>query len=170
MVASTTLATPAKDPVFSPQAVVFRGDGEPKTSELMVRSLAEIADGTGIEADNYSLGGAVEQVEKRMAEILGKEAAVFMPTGTLANHLAIRSQCGSRQRAIVQEQSHIYHDIGDCVQQLSGINLIPLAHERPYFRLEEVKAAVETSVSGRVLTPVGALAIESPPSGVSTVR
>jgi threonine aldolase len=146
----------------SPDAVVFRGDGEPKTPELMVSRLTEIADGAGIEADNYSLGGVVEQVEKRMAEILDKEAAVFMPTGTLANHLAIRNQCGRGQRAIVQEQSHIYHDIGDCVQQLSGINLIPLAHERPYFRLEEVKAAVETSVSGRVLTPVGALVIESP--------
>ena len=146
----------------SPDAVVFRGDGEPKTPELMVRRLAEIADGTEIEADNYSLGGVVEEVEKRLAAILGKEAAVFMPTGTLANHLAIRNQCGRGQRAIVQEQSHIYHDIGDCVQQLSGINLIPLAHERPYFRLEEVKAAVETSVSGRVLTRVGALVVESP--------
>ena len=146
----------------SRQAVVFRGDGEPKSPELMVRRLAEIADGIGIEADNYSLGGVVESVEMRMAEILGKEAAVFMPTGTLANHLAIRNQCGRGQRAIVQEQSHIYHDIGDCVQQLSGINLIPLAHQRPYFTLEEVKAAVETSVAGRVLTPVGALVIESP--------
>ena len=146
----------------SPEAVVFRGDGEPKTPELMVRRLAEIADSTGIEADNYSLGGVVEEVEKRLADILGKEAAVFMPTGTLANHLAIRNQCGPRQRAIVQEQSHIYHDIGDCVQQLSGINLVPLAHERAYFTLEEVKATVETAVSGRVLTPVGALVIESP--------
>ena len=146
----------------SPQAVVFRGDGEPKTPELMVRRLAEIADGVGIEADNYSLGGVVEAVEMRMAEILGKEAAVFMPTGTLANHLAIRNQCGDKPRAIVQEQSHIYHDIGDCVQQLSGINLIPLAFQRPYFTLDEVQAAVETSVGGRVLTPVGTLVIESP--------
>ena len=146
----------------SPQAVVFRGDGEPKTPELMVRSLAQITDSTGIESDNYSLGGVVEEVEKRLTAILGKEAAVFMPTGTLANHLAIRNQCGRGQRAIVQEQSHIYHDIGDCVQQLSGINLIPLAHERPYFTLDEVKAAVEASVAGRVLTPVGALVIESP--------
>ena len=85
-----------------------------------------------------------------------------MPTGTLANHLAIRNQSGRGQRAIVQEQSHIYHDIGDCVQQLSGVNLIPLAYERPYFTLEEVRAAVETAVGGRVLTPVGALVIESP--------
>ena len=156
MVASTALAAPADKSADPSRAVVFRGDGEPKTPELMVRRLAEIADGVGIEADNYSLGGVVEEVEKRLAAILGKEAAVFMPTGTLANHLAIRNQCGRGLRAIVQEQSHIYHDIGDCVQQLSGINLIPLAQEQPYFRLEEVKAAVETSVSGRVLTPVGA--------------
>lgn len=162
MVASPALSALSDNAIMSSEAVVFRGDGEPKTPELMVRRLAEITDSAGIEGDNYSLGGVVEEVEKRLAAILGKEAAVFTPTGTLANHLAIRNQCGSRQRAIVQEQSHIYHDIGDCVQQLSGINLIPLAHERPYFTLEEVRTAVETAVSGRVLTPVGALVIESP--------
>ena len=146
----------------SSQAVVFRGDGEPKTPELMVRRLAQISETSGIEADNYSLGGVVEEVENRFAAILGKEAAVFMPTGTLANHLAIRNQSRGKPRAIVQEQSHIYHDIGDCVQQLSGINLVPLAFQRPYFTLEEVKAAVESSARGRVLTPVGTLVIESP--------
>lgn len=160
-----TLTAPyptAEESTMSPQAVVFRGDGEPKSPELMVGRLAQIADRAGIEADNYSLGGAVESVERRMAEILGKEAAVFMPTGTLANHLAIRNQCGRNPRAIVQEQSHIYHDIGDCVQRLSGINLVPLAHGRPYFTPDEVQGAVETAVGGRVLTPVGALVIESP--------
>ena len=160
-----TLTAPyptAEESTMSPWAVVFRGDGEPKSPELMVRRLARINESGGIEADNYSLGGVVESVERRMAQTLGKEAAVFMPTGTLANHLAIRNQCGRGQRAIVQEQSHIYHDIGDCVQQLSGVNLIPLAYERPYFTLEEVRAAVETAVGGRVLTPVGALVVESP--------
>ena len=61
----------------SSQTVVFRGDGEPKTPELMVRRLARINESSGIEADNYSLGGVVEEVEKRFAAILGKEAAVF---------------------------------------------------------------------------------------------
>ncbi len=147
---------------LSPHAVVFRGDGEPKSPELMVRRLARITDEVGIEEDSYSLGGVVEELETRLADILGKEAAVFMPTGTLANHLAIRNLCVSGPRAIVQEQSHIYHDIGDCVQRLSGINLLPLAFGRPYFTLDEVKAAVETSVGGRVTTPVGSLVIESP--------
>ena len=148
--------------IVSSLAVVFRGDGEPKSPELMVRRLAQITDSAGIEADNYSLGGVVGEVEKRLADILGKEAAVFMPTGTLANHLAIRNLCVGKPRAIVQEQSHIYHDIGDCVQRLSGINLIPLAPERPYFTPDEVRAAVETAVSGRVHTPIGTLVVESP--------
>ena len=161
---ATLTAPAAQDEVSasSPHAVVFKGDGEPKSPGLMARRLAQIADSVGIEEDSYSLGGAVEQVEARFAHILGKDAAVFMPTGTLANHLAIRNLCGGSPRAIVQEQSHIYHDIGDCVQRLSGINLIPLAFDRPHFTLNEVKAAVETAGGGRVITPVGALSIESP--------
>ena len=48
------------------------------------------------------------------------------------------------------------------MQQLSGINMVPLAAGRTYFTLDEVRSAVEESTSGRVDTPVGALMIESP--------
>ncbi len=143
-------------------SVVFRGDGEPKSPQSMLRQLVEAEAESGLEGDSYSLGGDVAKLEDRFAELLGKEAAVFMPTGTLANHLAIRALCGGRSRAIVQEQSHLYHDSGDCVTQLSGINLVPLAKGRPGFTLEELKATVEESTAGRVLTPVGAVMIESP--------
>ena len=150
------------DGINSADAVVFRGDGEPKTPESLVATLSDIVSRRGIEADNYSNGGVVGELEERVASLLGKEAAVFMPSGTLANHLAIRLLCGSSPRAIVQEQSHLYHDTGDCVQQLSGINMVPLAAGRTYFTLDEVRSAVEESTSGRVDTPVGALMIESP--------
>ena len=43
---------------------------------------------------------------------------MFFPTGTLANHLAIRKLCGTKQNVIVQEQSHIYHDSGDSLMNL----------------------------------------------------
>ena len=120
-------------------AVIFRGDGEPKSPSMLLRQLAEAASEVGFEPDSYSLGGNVRELEDRSAQMLGKEAAIFMPTGTLANHLAIRALCGTRRRAIVQEQSHLYHDSGDCVTQLSGINLIPLAKGRPSFTFEELK-------------------------------
>ena len=154
-------AAPIQD-VSPDNTVIFRGDGEPKTPSMMLQQLAEFDREFTLEADSYSLGGNVEQLEKKCAEMLGKEAAVFMPTGTLANHLAIRKLCGVKPRAIVQEQSHLYNDSGDCATRLSHINLIPLAKECPYFPLEALKTAVEQSESGRVINPVGAVMIESP--------
>ena len=142
--------------------VIFRGDGEPKTPLTMLQRLAAFDQKFTLKADAYSLGGTVEQLEKKCAEMLGKESAVFMPTGTLANHLAIRKLCGIKPRAIVQEQSHLYNDSGDCATRLSNINLIPLAKGCPYFTLETLKAAVEQAESGRVINPVGAVMIESP--------
>ena len=142
--------------------VVFRGDGEPISPHLLVRRLARFESDPGMDTDSYSLGGTVAELEIRFAEALGKEAAIFMPTGTLANHLAIRALCGAKPRVVVQEQSHLYNDTGDGVAQLSGINLVTLAKDRAYFTLEELKAAVEGSDSGRVANPIGAVMIESP--------
>ena len=155
------------DPTLIPDApssntVIFRGDGEPKSPSTMLQKLAEFDQKFTLKADSYSLGGTVEQLEKKCAEMLGKEAAVFMPTGTLANHLAIRKLCGVKPRAIVQEQSHLYNDSGDCVTRLSNINLIPLAKGCSYFTLETLKDAVERAESGRVINLVGAVMIESP--------
>ena len=146
----------------SSNTVIFRGDGEPKRPSTILQGLAEFDQKFTLKEDAYSLGGNVEQLEKKCAEMLGKAAAVFMPTGTLANHLAIRKLCGVKPRAIVQEQSHLYNDSGDCVTRLSNINLIPLAKERPYFTLETLKEAVKQAESGRVINPVGAVMVESP--------
>ena len=149
-------------PSDSERAVVFRGDGEPKTPEGILNRLVEIEGDGGLEADSYSRGGTVDQLEQQFAEILGKEAAIFMPTGTLANHLAIRKHCGGKPRAVVQEQCHVYHDTGDCVTRLSGINLIPLAKDRPSFTVEELAEVFKQSEDGRVSNPIGAVMIESP--------
>ena len=50
-----------------------------------------------------------------------------MPTGTLANHMAVRALAGGSSRVLVQEHSHFYHDEGDCAQTLSNLTLMPLA-------------------------------------------
>lgn len=143
-------------------AVIFRGDGEPMSPQLLTFRLCGILESTGMTPDNYSRGGTVYELESRFADILGKETSIFMPTGTLANHLAIRTLCGQKPRAIVQEQSHLYNDTGDCTTRLSGINLIPLAKDLPCFTADDVKAVIDKSENGRVSNPVGALLIESP--------
>ena len=98
-----------------------------------------------------------------MAELLGKEAALFLPTGTLANHLALRLLTGpGRRRVLVQAESHLYCDAGDGAQELSGLNLIPLAQGRASFTLAEVRAELARAETGRVATGIGAISIESP--------
>ena len=111
--------------------------------------------------DSYTLGGAVEQVEAKFAELLGKEQAIFMPTGTLGNHMALRELAGPYRKVIVQAESHIYKDIGDAAQTLSGLNLVPLAPGRTTFTLEEVKQAIESFRDERATTRVGVISIES---------
>ncbi len=149
-------------PMESDIAVVFRGDGEPQTARGLIRHLEAFEGDVGIAPDRFARGGTVEQLEQRFAEMLGKETAVFMPTGTLANHLALRQLCGVKPRAVVPEQSHLYNDTGDCVPRLSGIHLVPLAPGRPYFTLDELQVVLQQSVTGRVDSPVGAVLIESP--------
>src|SRR5919201_850321 len=149
-------------PTDADSAVVLRGDGEPQTAQELLRRLQAFEDKIGIAPDSFARGGTVAQLELRCAEMLGKEAAVFMPTGTLANHLAIRCLCGVKPRAVVPEQSHLYNDTGDCVPRLSGINLMPLAPGRPAFTLAELQEVLQRSVTGRVVSAVGAVMIESP--------
>ena len=142
--------------------VRMSGDGLGLTPEEQARVWSALAADGGIVRDSYSNGGAVEQLENAFAELLGKERAVFMPTGTLANHLAVRALAGGDGRAIVQADSHLYNDSGDCVQTLSGINLIPLGAGRPDFTLDEVAATLDRTAGGRVRRPVRVISIETP--------
>jgi threonine aldolase len=141
-------------------AVNFLGDGLELSPSAYAELLARLS--KNVKADEYSRGGAVEALEKRFAALLGKEAAVFMPSGTLANHLAVRLLAGSRRRVIVQDVSHLANDSGDCAQQLSQLTLVPLAPGKATFTWEEAAPAIERSAAGRVPTPVGAISIESP--------
>lgn len=130
----------------------------PEYADLLMR----LVDEGKIKTDYYSNGGVVEELENKMAKWLGKESAVFMPTGTLANHIAVRRLAGNSRRVLVPAESHLYRDCGDGAQTLSNLNMIPLGKDEPCYTLEEVVDAVKRSKGGRVETKIGALMIESP--------
>jgi threonine aldolase len=138
------------------------GDGIPHSPAEYSQLLATLTAKGDIERDHYSLGGVVEQLETRMAAVLGKETAVWLPTGTLANHLAVRLLAGSKRRVLVQAESHLMNDCGDCADTLSGLHLVPLAPGKATFTLQDVERAAYDSTQGRVVTPIGAIQIESP--------
>jgi threonine aldolase len=115
-----------------------------------------------ISVDHYSIGGVIEQLEERFAQLLGKERAIYFQTGTLANHIALRKLAGSKRRVLVQAESHLYNDTGDCAGTLSGLTLIPLAPNQASFTLDTVKEWVDRTKSGLVPGKIGAISIENP--------
>lgn len=140
--------------------VQANGDGIHNTPAEYAALLQSIA--AAVEADDYSRGGVVARLEESVAAALGTETAVWVSTGTLANHLAVRLLAGDKRRVIVQEQSHLYNDCGDCCQTLSGLNLVPLAPGKATFTVDDLERETAQGASGRVSVPIGAIQIESP--------
>lgn len=162
MTATPFLGALTPSPAVANDEVKLFGDGLALSPVEYVDVLQKIVENGGIVEDDYSRGGVVEELEGKMAEALGKERAIYLPTGTLANHLAVRALAGEKTRVIVSRESHLYNDSGDCVQQLSQLNLVPLASDTATFSLAQVREVVERTDSGRVTTGVGAVMIESP--------
>lgn len=142
--------------------VLLSGDGIALSPAAYASLLQRLASAREVAEDAYLLGGEVEAFEREWAALLGKETAVFMPSGTLANHLALRALAGTRRRVIVPEMSHIYNDTGDACQTLSALTLMPLAPAAATFTVADVEAALTRTAGGRVATGIGAIAIESP--------
>jgi len=140
----------------------FINDGIGLSPKEYTNLLMKLADEGKVKADYYSNGGIVEELENKFATLLGKESAVFMPTGTLANHIAVRRLAGNNRRIIVQEQSHIYNDCGDCAQTLSGLNLISTGDNAVDFSLNDVIKIANQTKTGRVETRIGVISIETP--------
>ena len=143
-------------------AVHFSGDGLFLSPLEYAQLLVKLARAEDTQRDTYMVGGTVERLEMRFAQMLGKERAVFVPTGTLANHLAIRHLARGKSRVLVQAESHIYNDSLDCVQTLSHLNLAPLAAGQATFTLAQVEEAYQRAQERPYPVPVGAMSIECP--------
>lgn len=137
--------------------------GEMPAPRQYVEKLNEICHTAGIEADRYGVGGCVAALESKFEAITGKEKAMFMPTGTMANQLAIKVLSGENIKVIVQENSHTYRDEADAAQTVHGRRLIPVGKDRPYFTLDELKAAIDYYQQEESFpSPIGAVAVEVP--------
>lgn len=160
-VAGATLAGPAPPALPAAGSVHFSGDGLILSPPEYARLLVTLSTENG-QRDNYMSGGTVERLEQRFAQVLGKERAVFVPTGTLANHLAIRHLAQNRTRVLVQAESHIYSDSLDSVQTLSHLNLVPLGAGHATITLGQVEEACKRAIERPYPVPVGAMSIECP--------
>jgi len=85
----------------------------------MRRAIADAAVGD----DQYGEDPTVHRLQERVAELLGKEAALFVPTGTMANQLALKLYCRPGDDVIVGAESHaMWHETG-AAAALGGVQL-----------------------------------------------
>ncbi len=141
--------------------VSMSSDGLDSSPAEYASLLTKIAKDDPFGTDSYGCGGIVDALEARMAETLGKPAAVIMPTGTMSNLLAVQFLAGKARKAIVQTESHLYNDCGDCAQSLAGINLVPLGKDAT-FDVDAISRVIERIDDGKVAAPIGVISIESP--------
>lgn len=164
--ATASLATPAPAAktaqTNTPALVNFTHDGLNLDPIEYTTLLQHLAAQTPLHPDTYSLGGTVADLEATFATRLGKQAALFLPTGTLANLLAVRQLAREDERVLVQAESHLYNDSGDGASVLGHRVLVPLGEGRTLMSLDEIKRAIDRTRTGRVERRVGAISIETP--------
>ncbi len=84
----------------------------------------------------------VNRLQDEVAALLGKEAALFVPSGTMGNQLAIRSQTEPGQQVIVEADAHIVHYEVGAPAVLSGVQLTTIVGESGAFTWAQVAAAL----------------------------
>lgn len=73
--------------------------------------------------DVYGEDPTVAALEHRLADMLGKEVAVFFPTGTQSNLAAVMAHCGRGDEIIIGNKYHIYCDEAAGVSVLAGVSM-----------------------------------------------
>ena len=85
---------------------------------------------------------SVNRLCEMAAELLGKESAVFLPSGTMCNEIAIRVHCSAGDEVIADHTSHVVHFEGGAPAALSGVMIASLDGERGVYSGDQARAAV----------------------------
>ena len=143
--------------------VKFFGDGEMYEGLPYLETLQLANAKQPLKVDRYGGGGAVEELEKKFQAITGKEKAIFMPSGTMANQFAIAALSGENTKVYVQDTSHVYRDEADAAQSVFNKRLIPLARNQTCFTADELKQAIENLDREEVFkSGIGCVSVENP--------
>ncbi|MBT2686632.1 aminotransferase class I/II-fold pyridoxal phosphate-dependent enzyme [Bacillus sp. ISL-47] len=94
-----------------------------------------------LESDLYGEGKVIEEFQKKMAVLLGKESAVFFPSGTMAQQIALRIWCDEMGAAKVAYHplSHLEIHEEDGLKKLHNIETILLADKTRVIELKDVE-------------------------------
>ena len=108
--------------------------------------LAEVHEVLGdVEADRYGEGGVVTELEGEVAELLGKPAAVLMPSGTMAQQIALRihAERTGRRTVLWHPACHLALWEDQAVERLHGLHPRPVGDSRQLITLSDLEEVAE---------------------------
>jgi len=116
----------------------FRSDTVTVPTPAMRQAIASAPVGDDVFGDDPTINA----LQDRVAALLGKEAALFVPSGTMANQVAIRTHTEPGDEIIAEATSHIFLYEGGGFAALSGVSLRQVPGERGILDPTDVDAAV----------------------------
>ena len=108
----------------------------PAMREAMLR--ADVGD------EQLGADPTVNRLCERVADLLGKEAAVFLPSGTMCNVVATLVHCRRGDEILAHETAHIVTSEGGVHAALGGAQILPLRGDGGLFSLDTLRAAMRT--------------------------
>jgi threonine aldolase len=93
----------------------------PTAAMLAAMAAAEVGD------DVFGDDPTVIRLQERVADLLGKEAALYVPSGTMGNQLAVRAQARAGDQVVLEDGAHIYRYEAGAPAALSGVQLTCVA-------------------------------------------
>lgn len=116
----------------------LRSDTVTRPSQGMRQAMyeAEVGD------DVYGEDPTVNRLQDRVASLLGKEAALFVPSGTMANQICLHVLTEPGDEVILERGSHVFNYESGAAGLLSGVQLHPLEGNRGRLAPAQVEAAI----------------------------
>ena len=87
----------------------------------------------------------VNKLEQLAAEMLGKEDALFVPSGTFGNQLALFTHCERTDEVILPEHSHIVQYEAGAASVIAAVHLRTIRSDNEWFTWEQMKPAIRES-------------------------
>lgn len=123
---------------FDETSYQLSGHG-PRNAKVLKQAFQDITEET--KSDIYGTGPAINVFEDKMAGFLGKEKAVFFPSGTMAQQIALRIWCDEKDSAKVAYHplSHLEIHEEDGLKKLHGIETVLLTDRDSVIQLEDIQ-------------------------------
>lgn len=116
----------------------LRSDTVTRPSAEMRAAIASAVVGDDVLGDDPT----VLSLQERMAALLGKEAALYVPSGSMANQVAIRAVCEPGDEIILDETTHSYNYEVGAPSALSGCSIRPVNGVRGVFTAAQLEAGL----------------------------